>query len=67
LDPQKTSYGFGYSSLWSLAGLIHSTDGIVPFASSSPDGTLASDVALVIIILNIEKGVVSVTKWSSQA
>ncbi len=23
LDPQRTSYGFGYGSFWSLAGLIY--------------------------------------------
>jgi hypothetical protein len=23
LDPQRKSYGFGYGSLWSLAGLVH--------------------------------------------
>jgi hypothetical protein len=27
LDPQKTSYSFGYSSLWSLGGLVHAPGG----------------------------------------
>jgi hypothetical protein len=30
LDPQRTSYGFGYGSPWSLAGLVHA-----PFRKSS--------------------------------
>jgi hypothetical protein len=33
------------------------------FASSSLVGTSASDVALVIIVLNIRKGVVFTIKW----
>jgi hypothetical protein len=27
LDPQRTSYGFGYSSPWYLAGLVHALGG----------------------------------------
>jgi hypothetical protein len=61
------SCGFGYGSPWSLAGLIHSPGGIVPFALSSPVGTLASDVALVIIVLNIREGVVFAINWSARA
>jgi hypothetical protein len=27
LDPQSYGFGFGYSSLWSLAGLVHAPSG----------------------------------------
>ncbi len=67
LDPQRTSYGFGYGSPWSLAGLVHSPGGITPFALPPPNGTSASDFALVIIVLNIREGVVIAIKWSPRA
>jgi hypothetical protein len=38
-----------------------------PFALSSPDGTTASDVALVTIVPNIREGVVFAIKWSPRA
>jgi hypothetical protein len=34
---------------------------------SSPDGTMASDMPLVIIVLNIRDGVVFAIKWSLRA
>jgi hypothetical protein len=63
LDLQRTSYGFSYGSLLSLAELVHSHGGIIPFTLSSLDGTSASDVAHVIIVLNIRKRVVFTIKW----
>jgi hypothetical protein len=30
LDPQRTRYGFGYGSPWSLAGLVHPSGGDHP-------------------------------------
>jgi hypothetical protein len=60
------SYGFGYGSLWSLAGLIHHPAESSSFASSSLVGTSASDVVLVNIVLNIRRGVVFAIKWLSR-
>jgi hypothetical protein len=56
LDPQRTSYGFGYGSLWSPAILVHRPAEPSPFASSSLVGTSASDWVLVTIVHNIRKG-----------
>ncbi len=35
LDPQRTSYSFGYGSLWSLAELVHPPARIIAFALPS--------------------------------
>jgi hypothetical protein len=56
LDPQRTRYGFGYGSPWSLAVLILRPAEPSPFDVSSSVGTLASDGALVIIVHNIRRG-----------
>jgi hypothetical protein len=66
LDLQRTSYGFGYGSPWSLAELILRPAESYPYASSSLVGTLASDLALLIIVHIIRRGVVFTIKWSSQ-
>jgi hypothetical protein len=62
LDPQRNCYGFGYGSPWSLAVLILRPAEPLPLALSSSVDTSASDGALVIIVHNIRRGVVFVTK-----
>jgi hypothetical protein len=56
------SYGFGYGSLWFLAEVILRLVESPPFASSSLIGTSASDIALVLIVHNIRRGVVFTIK-----
>jgi hypothetical protein len=56
LDLQSMSYSFGYSSPWSLAGLVLHPAEPSPFTLSSPVGMSASDVAIVIIIHNNRRG-----------
>ncbi len=41
--------------------------GIASFTLSSPDGAMASDVALITIVLNIREGVIFTIKWSPRA
>jgi hypothetical protein len=56
LDLQRVSYGFDYGSLRSLAGLVLCPAEPLPFASSLPVGTSASNMALSIIVHNIRRG-----------
>jgi hypothetical protein len=54
LDPQSYGFGFGYSSLWSLAGLVHAPGGgHLPLAA----GSAAPGIVHVIFTLNIRIGV----------
>jgi hypothetical protein len=53
LDLQKTGYGFGYGSLWSLAVLALLPAVPSPFALASTAGASALDGALANIVHNI--------------
>jgi uncharacterized membrane protein len=67
LDLQRTSYDFGYGSLWSLARLVHHLVESSSFAAFSLTGSSASDVALVIIILTSGRGFIFALKWLPRA
>jgi hypothetical protein len=57
LDPQRTSYGFGYGSPWSLAGL-HALGEIVIFIIRLRWLYLRQGGMVVVTIVHLEWGVV---------
>jgi hypothetical protein len=67
LGLQKTSYSFGYGSLWSLAGLLKCLAGIVRLCLVFGGRIFKSWCESAIIVLNIRGGVILDIKYLPRA
>jgi hypothetical protein len=63
LGLQKTSYSFGYGSLWSLAGLLLCLAGVVRLRLVFGGWIFKSWCESAIVILNIRGGVILTIKY----